>query len=129
MYGNQNYRGACPSETVEQVSFFNWLRREHPEYGAIALHIRNEGKRSFHQAAKEKAEGMTAGACDIVIPGNPSFCCEMKRQDYTKSRWQECQEDYLYLCHLNGAFTCVALGYEGAKQAFLDWRDECLRTR
>lgn len=129
VYGDTKKRDKCPAEEVEQVSFFNWLRANRPVFGAIALHPRNEGKRSFYQAAKHKAEGMTPGASDIIIPGCPSFVCEMKRQDHTKSQWQPGQIEYLEYAHERGSFVCVALGFEAAKEAFLDWEEyqrECM---
>lgn len=122
VFGDINYRGKCPAETAEQITFFNWLRKEYPEYGAIAIHPRNEGKRTNIQAMFHKAEGMTSGASDIIIPANPAFVCEMKRRDHTKSNWEEGQEQYLIDCKKQGAFVCVALGANGAKEAILEWK-------
>ena len=120
VYGDVKYRGDCPSETAEAVTFFAKIRREYPDsYGLIATHIRNEGKRSFHQVARQKAEGMTKGAPDIIIPGLPTFICELKRQDHTKSTWQDGQLEYLKAAHDAGAFVCVALGYKAAYEAFI----------
>ena len=86
IYGNTEYRGTCPKETLEQVTFFSRLRRQYPDtLGLIAFHVRNEGKRNHLQAAKEKSEGMTTGAADIIIPGAPTFVCELKRRDHTQS--------------------------------------------
>lgn len=31
VYGDMSYRGECPSENLEQVTFFNRLRREYPD--------------------------------------------------------------------------------------------------
>ena len=119
---DSGYRGNCPHETVEQVTFFSWIRREYPDtYGAIAIHPRNEGKRRHGQAAWEKAEGMTKGAADIIIPANPPFICELKRRDKTKSRIEKEQKEYLEAADRCGAFVCVAYGYEQAKAAFLDY--------
>lgn len=123
VYGDKNFREKCPHEEVEQVTFFNWLRKEHPAFGAIALHPRNEGQRSHAQTMKHKAEGMTPGASDIIIPGCPAFVCEMKRQDHTKSHWQPGQIEYLEISKDNAAFVCVALGFEAAREAFLEWRE------
>lgn len=107
------------------MTFFAKIRREYPDsYGRIATHIRNEGKRSFHQVAKQKAEGMTKGAPDIIVPGNPAFVCELKRQDHTKSSWQDGQQEYLLAAQEAGAFACVALGYLAAFEAFIYWKDK-----
>lgn len=126
IYGDQKWRGPCPTEDVEQASFFAKLRREYPDsYGLIAVHPRNEGLKmggQFSAVIKHKAEGMTPGASDIIIPGAPSFVCEMKRRDHTKSKWQDGQEAYLQAAHNAGAFACVALGAVAAWMAFEDWR-------
>ena len=125
VYGDIKFRGDCPSETVEAVTFFAKLRREYPDsYGKIATHIRNEGKRSYQQTARQKSEGMTVGAADIFIPASPAFVCELKRQDHTKSKWQEGQEEYLLEAQKQGAFVCVALGYLAAFDAFFTWNEK-----
>lgn len=122
VFGDQGYRNKkCPTETAEQVTFFNTLRREYPELGKIALHIRNEGKRTVQQAMRQKAEGMVTGASDIVIPGCPAFVCELKRADHTQSRWQDGQIEYLEAAKNNGAFVCVALGHKAALEALKEW--------
>lgn len=122
VYGDTNYRGDCPLESAEQATFFNRIRNDFPDsYGLIATHIKNEGKRSQNQVTKDRMQGMTKGASDIIIPGNPTFVCELKRQDHTKSAWQPHQLQYLKTCHDNGAFVVLALGREAAYQALLDW--------
>jgi hypothetical protein len=122
VYGDQKNRNKkCPPESAEQITFFNVLRREYPELGAIAIHPRNEGKRSIQQTQRQKAEGMTPGASDIVIPGCPTFVCEMKRQDHTLCKWEPEQIAYLEQCQKNGAFVCVALGYKAALEALEQW--------
>lgn len=122
VYGDQAFRGDCPAEAVEQVTFFNRLRREYPDtWGAVALHPRNERKRYRHQALREISEGLSKGAPDIIIPGPRTFCCELKRKDHTKSRWQDGQRRWLKTAHDAGAFVCVALGWEAAMEAFNEW--------
>ena len=125
IYGDTAWRGKCPKEEVEQISFFNRLRSGYPDsYGLIALHPRNEGlKRAgqFSAVIKHAAEGMAKGAADIVIPGSPSFVCEMKRRDHTQSAWQDGQQAYLAASLKAGAFTCIALGAEAAWTALGVW--------
>ena len=123
VYGDTSFRGKCPSETLEQVTFFSRLRRLHPEYGAIALHPRNEGKRTHLQAAKEKSEGMTTGATDIIIPSNPSFVCELKRRNHTLSSLAEEQIAYMRAAQAAGCSVSIALGVDAAWEAFQDWLD------
>lgn len=125
VYGNLSYRGECPSETLEQVTFFSRLRTWYKNsYGLIALHPRNEGLRTWAKAAFEKAEGMTKGASDVIIPGNPSFVCEIKRRDHTKSKWQDGQQEYLNAAKEAGSFVCIALGADAAWDAFDDYLGE-----
>lgn len=122
VYGDTDFRGDCPKENAEQVTFFARLRRHYPDtWGRLALHPRNEGKRSWKQTAWQKAEGMTPGASDIIIPAAPSFVCEIKRRDHTKSSWEEGQAEYLKAAQDAGAFACVALGCDAAWEAFHEW--------
>ena len=125
VYGDTKFRGDCPSESAEQITFFSLLRREYPmTWGALALHPRNEGLKrggQFSSVQRHAAEGMTPGAADIIIPGAPTFVCEMKRRDHTKSAWQAGQVEFLTVAHEAGAFACVALGYEAALEALEAW--------
>jgi len=123
VYGDTSYRGDCPPESAEQITFFAELRRRYPDtYGKLALHPKNEEKRKgkqFNRLAMDKALGMTPGASDIIIP--LGFACEMKRHDHTKSKWQPGQLEYLKAVHDAGGFACVALGWKGAWEAFEVW--------
>lgn len=122
-YGDTTFRGKCPTEEVEQATFFNRLRLQYPKtWGAIALHIRNEGKGSAIQTKKFKVNGgYIPGASDIIIPGSPTLVIEMKRRDHTQSKWQDGQQEYLTAAHNAGAFACLAFGYEAAWEAFQEW--------
>lgn len=124
VYGDPNYRDKkCPREAAEQVTFFNQLRKAYPNtYGLVAVHNRNEGKKTVAQVAKEKMEGMVSGAPDVMIPGAPSFLCELKRKDRTLSALQEGQMPYLEAAQRMGAFCCIAFGWEAAWEAFEEWR-------
>ena len=122
IYGDQTFRGQCPTEAAEQVTFFNFLRRQYPDrYGIIALHPRNEGKRTRKQVMWQKAEGLATGAPDIIIPGRRTFLCELKRRDHTKSKISNPQITYLETAQSLGAFVCIALGYDAALEAFNEW--------
>ena len=121
IYGNLEYRNKnCPPESAEQITVFNWLRANG---FTTAIHPRNEGKRTFGQVSRQKAEGMTPGASDIIIPGSPTFVCELKRADHTKCRRQTGQVEYLHQCQKDGAFVCVALGYAGLIEAVSKWKN------
>lgn len=121
-YYGQQLKGQQPSEAAEMTTFFSTLRREYPELGSIAIHVRNEGKRSYQQTAKQKMEGMVKGAADINIPGCPSFICEMKSKAKTSKPSKE-QIKYLEACDAAGCFSCVAYGYDGAMEALKEWLD------
>ena len=125
IYGNTTFRGKCPHESAEQITFFNQLRTTYPDtWGLLALHPRNEQQLRGGQhrgLIRQKAEGMTPGASDVIIPGRVSFVCEIKRQDHTQSKWQPGQIEYLTAAQNAGAFACLALGWQAAWQAFEDW--------
>lgn len=125
VYGDPSYRGNCPLESAEQATFFAQLRKRYPDtWGVLALHPKNEGKRrggQFHQLARDKALGLAPGAADVIIPGCPTFVVEIKRRDHTKSAWQKGQLEYLEAAQQAGCFVGLALGWEGAWQAFEEW--------
>ena len=121
VFGDTTFRGDCPKEAAEQVSFLSLLKSEFPELSKIAVHIRNEGKRSKRQGAQHKLEGMNAGASDIVIPCCPPILIELKRRDHTLSSTSTKQLDYLINSQEQGAFACYALGAIGAIQAVRAW--------
>ncbi len=121
VFGDTDYRGDCALESAEQVTFFAELERLYPDLSPIALHPRNEGKRTPGQYQKQRMEGMAPGAADIIIPASLTFVCELKRADHTKSKWETNQLGYLKTCFDNGAFVCVALGYEAALIAVDEW--------
>lgn len=125
IYGDTTYRGKCPRESVEQITFISWVRREYSDsYGATIFHAKNEGKLvngQFQLITKDKAMGMAIGCADIHCPGVPSFCMELKRKDHTKSVIRQEQINYLLTAEQAGAFVCVALGHEAAIEAFQEW--------
>jgi hypothetical protein len=92
---------------------------------AVAIHPDNEGLvlgTGHHHHIKQKAKGaIKKGAADIIIVGYPTFVCELKRRDHTKSRWQDGQLAFLESSKKQGAFVCVALGYVAALEALNDW--------
>ena len=125
VFGDASFRGDCPLEANEQKEFVKYVRRLYPKtYGALIVHNRNEGKRSFQQAARFKADGMTKGASDILIPATPAFVCEMKRADHTQSTWKGGQQEYLLAAKNCGSFACLALGFRGAVAAFEDYLEK-----
>jgi len=121
VYGDPNWRGKCPLEAAEAVSFFCQLRAEFPELAKVATHIRNEGKRTKRQGFQHQQEGMNTGASDVIIPVCPPIVMEMKRRDHTESSISKDQVDYLVAASSGGAFTGVALGAAGAMEMVRAW--------
>ncbi len=121
VFGDQEWRGKCPLEVAEQVSFLCMLRAEFPKLAEIAVHIRNEGKRTKRQGAAQKAEGLNTGASDLLIPCTPSILIELKRRDHTQSKIADKQIKYLVNSEAFGSFACVALGAVGAMEAVREW--------
>ena len=117
VYGDTTYRGECPLECAEHITLFSWIRKTYPNTLAlIALHPKNEGKRSYQQDARELEFGLCRGAPDLLIPGSPSLALELKRRDMTKSALSEHQLRYLLAAKHHGSAVAVALGFEAAKQ-------------
>jgi hypothetical protein len=121
LYGNPDWRGKCPLEAAEAVSFFCQLRAEFPELAKVATHIRNEGKRTKRQGYQHQQEGMNTGASDVIIPVCPPIVMEMKRRDHTLSSISKDQVEYLVASHELGAFHGVALGASGAMEMVRAW--------
>lgn len=122
VYGDKSYRGKCSVEQTEQIDSFSWLKFNHPDLALLAVHPKIEGKRTWGQVNFDKKDGsLNKGASDIIIPGAPAFVCEIKRMDHTKSNWKSGQQEYLIAAQKQGAFACVALGFNGFKLAIVDY--------
>jgi len=121
IYGDLDFRGKCPSEASEQVSFLCLLRKEFPHLAEVTAHIRNEGQRTKLQAFRQKQEGLKKGASDLFIPCNPPILIELKKQDHTASHTTTDQVKYLFRARKLGAFGCYALGAAGAMEAVRAW--------
>jgi hypothetical protein len=125
IFGDIEFRGECKLEEFEQQDFVAWLRLEYPNYARLMIHPKNEGVRDGKLSSKDKRNGcLNTGASDIIIPASPSFVCEMKRANHTKSSASYDQVVYLRASIRLGAFGCIALGCEGAKKAFISWITE-----
>lgn len=82
-----------PSEHIEQVHVVAWFRRTFP--GVELWAIPNGGERRKAEAARLKAEGVTAGVPDLFIPAWRLWV-EMKRQKGGKvSKEQKEKAEYL----------------------------------
>jgi hypothetical protein len=125
LWGDHTYRGKCAVENADQVTLFAFIRAQYPKtWGILAFHPRNEGVRTIGQAKWQKAEGMTAGTVDVIIPASVPLVMEIKRKDHTKSTWQPGQVEYLRAAQAAGSYACIALGYEAAIAAVRYWDDQ-----
>jgi hypothetical protein len=118
IFGHTLPRGVpAPIEDDEQVTAFNWLRENHLALWSIALHPKNEGRRTGRQAAADKLRGaLNTGAADIIIPASPSFVCELKSRRAGAKPTPE-QWAYLQSAAALGSFACVAYGHKSFEQA------------
>src|SRR5690606_23059711 len=128
IYGKAD-QDKAPSESVEMSTFFSRLRAQYPHtYGAVGIHVRNEGKRTFAQASKMMLEGgFVKGTPDIIIPGSPTFLCELKSRK-KGSRPSKEQMAYLETATKTDAFCVIAYGYEEAWNALNDWIESMENT-
>ena len=73
VYGDTAFRGDCPKETPEQISFLCLLKSEFPEFAKIAVHIKNEGKRNQAPRSPPKTGRLSYRSerhCHTLLPTN-----------------------------------------------------------
>jgi hypothetical protein len=129
VFGDTQTRGDCASEDTEAINFYSWLKFNELELFELCLHIKNEGRKTWQQVAKDKKMGsIKKGAPDYVFLTTPPFLLELKRADHTKSSWQENQLTFLKRAHDDGAFCCVALGCDGAIEAVKHYKNLRLKS-
>ncbi len=121
-YGEIN-KSDKTKEDYHLVTFFNYLRENHPGRAGLAMHIKNEGKRTYSQAQADKAKGMLSGAADIIILSEIPFVCEMKAP--SGGRFQKGQLEFLQRAQNSGCFVCLAFGCLPALEAFNQWEQVC----
>lgn len=127
IFGDTDFRDTrCASESAEQITFVSRIdKKYHDTYGRIIIHPKNEQRLRDGQFSRLKLDkamaSLNKGASDIIIPGCPSFVCEIKRKDHTLSKISEEQVEYLLACQMTGAFACIALGCDSAMDAFECW--------
>ena len=119
-------KSGIPTEHLEQVRLVNWLNQKEILYCAIP----NGARTSMAQAKKLKAEGLKAGAPDLLIFTSPkklgvqlegavwkayhSVAVEMKKQSGgTQSKVQKEWQFNLEEC---GWIYLLCKGYEDAKK-------------
>lgn len=127
VYGDTGYRNtACPKEDAELITFMNWLAREYPQFPAI--HVKNEKKRQGKQflelSAERKKHSVIKGWPDITIAGFPTLFIELKRTDHTLCSVDKDQVRFLQRAGDVDCWAVVALGWDAARRAFMDWLKE-----
>lgn len=134
--GDVSFRGDCKAEDADLASFFAWVRKNYPQCAAFIFHAETEfnptSATSYAYHAKSTAKGRMDGIADIIcLPiskGAPAFLCELKRCDISKSlaskKRKEHFENQLMLLSSQksaGNVAIVALGFEAAKAAFIEY--------
>ena len=109
-----------PAEDYVLSSLISRIRNDYPlSYGLVAFHVKNESKRTTGQIRADKAKGLTRGVSDLIVIGNPTLCMEIKKDN--SCRFEGGQLEFLQQAQKQGAFVCLAVGYQGAKDAFEHW--------
>lgn len=102
------------SEHLEQVRLVSWFRRQYPDTRILA--IPNGGIRSASAGASLKAEGVSAGVPDLVVPAWLLWI-EMKRS--TGGTVSPAQRDWISYLESIGHHVIVGRGFEDAKQQII----------
>jgi hypothetical protein len=99
------------SEHLEQVRLVSWFRRQYPDTRILA--IPNGGVRSASAGANLKAEGVSAGVPDLVVPVWLLWI-EMKRE--AGGTVSPAQKDWIAYLESIGHQVIVGRGFEDARQ-------------
>lgn len=119
-FGDLPKSSTNPSEDYVLSSLIDRIRKDYPTtYGLVAFHVKNESKRTTGQIRADKAKGLTKGVSDLIIIGNPTLCMEIKKDN--SCRFESGQLEFLEQAQKGGAFACLAIGYQGAKDALEFW--------
>ena len=109
-----------PAEDYVLSSVVSRIRKDYPTtYGLVAFHVKNESKRTTTQIKIDKMKGLTNGVSDLIVIGNPTLCMEIKKDN--SCRFEDGQLQFLEQAQKGGAFACLAVGYQGALDAFHHW--------
>ena len=89
-------------ESDLQKACKRWFDYQHGHLAKMCFCVPNGGFRNFKEASRMKAEGVVAGASDIILlvgrNGYNALCIELKaekgRQTDLQREWQEVAEKY-----------------------------------
>lgn len=119
-FGNLPKSTSNPAEDYVLSSVVSRIRKDYPNtYGLVAFHVKNESKRTTTQIKIDKLKGLTKGVSDLIVIGNPTLCMEIKKDN--SCRFEDGQLQFLEQAQKGGAFACLAIGYQGALDAFHHW--------
>lgn len=120
---DSGYRGDCPKEETDQISYGLWMQHSFPD--VLWFHVPNEtGTRSGPQfVEKRRRMGVRSGVSDnVILTHGINHKCgliELKRRDKTKSKVSKSQTDVLEEAIVEGHFGAIAYGLEEIKKATL----------
>lgn len=120
---DSGYRGDCPKEETDQISYGLWMQHHFPD--VLWFHVPNEtGTRSGPQfIEKRRRMGVRSGVSDnVILTRGINHKCgliELKRRDKTKSKVSKSQNQVLEEAIAEGHFGAIAYGLEGIKKATL----------
>ena len=103
-------------EAEEQEAFVKWCELN----GIPVFHIPNEGKRTKGTGGRLKAQGLSHGVPDLMIPvpsgGKHGLFIEMKRPKPMGKRPTDAQLKWLERLNKNGYLAVVCYGQDEAKE-------------
>lgn len=104
-----------PTEHEEQREVVKWMRQTFP--GVRIFSIPNGGARGIAQAARLKAEGVSAGVPDLHIPAYKLWIEMKRRKGGTVSKEQK---DWIEYLESIGHRVIVSRGADEAKSGILE---------
>ena len=104
-------KNTTPTESIEQINFFLWVRKNYPKL--IIFSIPNGGLRNKQVAMKLKREGVLSGVSDIFCPELKLFI-EMKRVKGSTTSKE--QKEFIFEMKKLGYKAEIAKGFEAAKK-------------
>jgi hypothetical protein len=144
IYGDTSLRGKCNAEDGELSSFHQWVIFNYPEFAPMCFHPANEwkpdnNKESHAHYQKMLNKGYMPRLADWIFlgaNGMPPFLLEMKKKHISESlNSRDRKEHFLEQCELLhrqqklGAVVCIALGFEAAKVAWIEYLEKYYATR
>ena len=115
IFGDENFRGACPKENMASQTLVSQTRIRYPH--TVFMHIKNEGKRTKNQIDFDKTMGFRKGASDYLFIGYPTMALEIKQENHKKSTIDTEQIKFLEDVISVGGIGAVAFGGKGAVEA------------